>query len=184
MIYAFIGAALALGLVWVLTRRLSFARQNLSVYAGQVPVFDPVQHLAGPMRCEGVIFGPLGRVSSRFSAEMNGVWQGETGVLTEDFRYAGGRVQARRWALRLLPGGQIAAEAPDVPGGGRGAYRGNALRLRYKIRLEPEAGGHLLSVTDWLFVLDSGTLVNRSEFRKFGLKVGELQAVMTPLRGP
>lgn len=183
MSFVLFGVALGVGLVLGLAWRLGFARQNLSVYAGQTPVFDPRLHLSGPLRCEGVIFGPLGRVSSRFSADMNGVWDGEKGVLTEDFRYAGGRVQARRWTLALLPGGKLRAEAPDVPGGGQGIYAGNALRLRYKIRLEPEAGGHLLSVTDWLFLLDSGTLVNRSEFRKFGLKVGELQAVITPVRG-
>jgi len=52
--------------------------------------------------------------------------------------------------------------------------------MNYRIRLEPQAGGHVLSVTDWMYLLDNGTLMNRSEFRKFGLKVAELVATLRP----
>ena len=48
----------------------------------------------------------------------------------------------------------------------------------YRIRLEPEAGGHVLDVTDWMYLMENGAIMNRSEFRKFGVKVGELVATM------
>jgi hypothetical protein len=53
--------------------------------------------------------------------------------------------------------------------------------LRYRIRLTPEAGGHVLDVTDWMYLLENGTIINRSQFRKFGIKVAELVATMRPV---
>jgi hypothetical protein len=52
--------------------------------------------------------------------------------------------------------------------------------LRYRIRLTPEAGGHVLDVTDWMYLMENGTIMNRSQFRKFGIKLAELVATMRP----
>ncbi|TVR45575.1 MAG: DUF3833 family protein, partial [Rhodobacteraceae bacterium] len=32
--------------------------------------------------------------------------------------------------------------------------------------------------TDWMYLVDDKTIVNRSQFRKFGIKVAELVATM------
>jgi hypothetical protein len=58
---------------------------------------------------------------------------------------------------------------------------GSAARLTYRIRLTEEAGGHVLSVTDWLYLMDNGTLMNRSQMRKFGITVAELIATIRPV---
>ena len=58
--------------------------------------------------------------------------------------------------------------------------RGPALQLRYKFRLPEDAGGHVLDTTDWMYLTPNGTIVNRSQFRKFGIKVAELVATMRP----
>ena len=47
----------------------SFAAQRPEDYARTEPVFDLRTHLNGPIRCEGVIYGPLGRVASRFTGD-------------------------------------------------------------------------------------------------------------------
>ena len=54
------------------------------------------------------------------------------------------------------------------------------LKLSYRIKLPPEAGGHTLDVTDWMYLVENGTIINRSQFRKFGIKVAELVATMRP----
>ena len=38
----------------------------------------------------------------------------------------------------------------------------------------------MLTTTDWMYLGPNGAIVNRSQFRKFGLKVGELVATMRP----
>ena len=52
--------------------------------------------------------------------------------------------------------------------------------MKYKIRLPEDAGGHVLSVVDWMYLVDNGTILNRSQMRKFGVKVAELVATMRP----
>ena len=54
------------------------------------------------------------------------------------------------------------------------------MQLRYAIRLTDAAGGHVLHTTDWMYLLENGTIVNRSQFRKFGIKVAELVATIRP----
>jgi len=162
----------------VKNRVMGFATQRPADFAGKGPVFDPPTHLGGPILCEGVVYGPMGRVSSRFVADMEGVWSGNTGVLKERFRYDTGVVQDRQWTLRIGNDGKIAAEAPDVVGIGTGRFEGPAVEMRYRIKLSPEAGGHVLDVVDWMYLMENGTIMNRSQFRKFGIKVAELVATM------
>jgi Protein of unknown function (DUF3833) len=178
---AIAGALVVLALMALRSRYASFAAQAPSDYTGKGPTFDLRQHLSGPLTCEGVIFGPTGRVTSRFVADMQGTWAGNTGTLAEVFRYDSGSIQHRAWTLVLGEGGKITATAADVVGEGTGRVEGSGVLLRYRIRLTPEAGGHVLDVTDWMYLLDNGTIMNRSQFRKFGIKVAELVATMRPV---
>jgi len=171
------------GLAALASRRIGFRSQRPADFAGKGPAFDPRVHLSGPILCEGVVYGPLGRVTSRFVAEMEGVWQGDTGTLTERFRYDNGSVQDRQWRLTLGADGAIAAAATDVPGGGVGTLSGPTVEMRYRIELPAAAGGHVLQVVDWMYLMDNGTIINRSQFRKFGIKVAELVATMRPRGG-
>ncbi len=159
-------------------RYVGFDTQRPADLADRGPKFDPRTHLSGPILCEGVVYGPTGRVSSRFVADMEGVWTGNTGVLKERFRYDNGNVQDRQWTLRMANDGSIAAEAPDVIGIGVGRAEGPAVEMRYRIKLAPEAGGHVLDVVDWMYLMDNGTIMNRSQFRKFGITVAELVATL------
>ncbi|SIS66762.1 DUF3833 family protein [Phaeovulum vinaykumarii] len=176
--FLILGAALAAGGALLMRRFTGFAAQKPADYATALPPFDIREVFSGPVLCEGVIFGPTGRVASRFTAEMNPVWQGDTCRMTEDFVYDSGATQAREWTLTLLPDGAIRAEAPDLAGTGGGRQQGGAAHLRYRLRLPQDAGGHVLDVVDWMYLAPNGTVVNRSQMRKFGFKVAELVATM------
>jgi Protein of unknown function (DUF3833) len=180
---ALIGAFVMLALVILRSRYASFAAQRPADYASG-PTFDLRQHLSGPLACEGVIFGPTGRVTSRFVADMQGTWSGDTGTLAEVFHYDSGTIQHRAWTLALGQGGNITATASDVVGQGQGRVEGSGVVLRYRIRLTPEAGGHVLDVTDWMYLMDNGAIMNRSQFRKFGIMVAELVATIRPVDKP
>ncbi|MFC2967599.1 DUF3833 family protein [Acidimangrovimonas pyrenivorans] len=173
---------LAALLVLVLLRAscFSFAAQRPDSYGETTPVFDPARVLSGRLDSEGVIFGPTGRVVSRFVMRMEGRWDGARGTLTEEFHYDSGRSQLRRWDLVLHNDGRLTATAPDILGDGRGVIRGATLHLRYRLRLPKEAGGHVLDVTDWLYLMPNGTVMNRSQMRRFGVTLAELVATMRP----
>jgi len=173
-----LGIVLTLALFAARSRFADFLSQKPADFAGKGPLLDLRRHLSGPILCEGVIYGPLGRVTSRFVADMHAKWDGSTGIMTEDFRYDSGSKQHRIWTLTVGNDGRVKATAPDVVGVGEGRMEGPALRLDYRIRLPEDAGGHVLNVTDWMYLMENGTIMNRSQFRKFGIKVAELVATM------
>ncbi|MBS8228515.1 DUF3833 domain-containing protein [Vannielia litorea] len=175
--------ALCLGLVAYRARALSFMAQRPAAYAQTAPAFDPRRVLSGPMASEGVIYGPTGKVASRFVARMEGRWEGERGVLAEEFTYDSGRQQSRRWDLVVHNDGRVTATAPDIIGTAEGDLSGATLRLRYRLKLPEEAGGHALDVTDWLYLMPNGTVMNRSQMRRFGVTLAELVATMRPEQG-
>ena len=63
-------------------------------------------------------------------------------------------------------------------GVGTGQQTGPGVLLKYRIKLPEESGGHVLDATDWMYLVDNGTIMNRSQFRKYGFKVAELVATM------
>ena len=121
-----------------------------------------------------------GRVSSRFAADIEAVWSEGRGTMVEDFRYDSGATQHREWSLTLAEDGSIRPEGEDVVGAGGGSAAGPALRLAYRVRLPEASGGQVVSIVDWLYLLDNGTIVNRSQFRKFGFTVAEVVATFRP----
>jgi len=180
MISFLAGCGLMLILGALRARFLGFRAQTPADLAAAVPALDPRRHLSGPILCEGVIYGPMGRVASRFVARMEGRWDGNTGTLAEQFRYDTGLTQDRCWNLRVGDDGTVQAAAADLVGQGTGQMAGAALVLRYRIRLDASAGGHVLDVTDWMYLVENGTILNRSQFYKWGFKVAELVATMRP----
>lgn len=181
--YVLIGIGLTLIAIFMKSRYVSFWAQNPNDYADHGPQFDIREQLNGPIVCEGMIYGPTGKVTSRFTANFEASWNGNVGVMKEVFHYDSGNVQNREWKLTLGNDGAIKAEAADVIGAGTGQQKGSAVLLNYRIKLSKEAGGHVLDTTDWMYLMSNGSIMNRSQFRKFGIKVAELVATMRPADG-
>lgn len=162
------------------SRFLSFQAQSPEDYADTGPAFVLKTHLSGPILSEGLIYGPTGKMTNSFVARMVGEWDGDSGTLSEEFTYSNGKQQSRKWFLKLGEGNTFTATADDIVGVARGTVSGATIKMEYKIRLPEDAGGHTLSATDWLYLTENGVIMNKSEMRKFGIKVAELVATMRP----
>lgn len=169
-----------LAAVFARSHLLSFRAQSPADYASTGPEFSLKRHLNGEILSEGLIYGPNGKMSNSFVATMVGEWSGNTGTLAENFTYSNGKKMARKWYLTLGTGNTFTAKADDIIGEGHGTISGATVKLTYRIILPEEAGGHALDVTDWMYLTENGTIMNRSEMRKFGIKVAELVATMRP----
>ena len=115
-----LGVVVTLAGVLVWSRISGFPAQRPADYAGQTPAFDLRTHLSGSIKCEGVIYGPLGRVASRFVGDFDAPWDGNRGVMKEHFLYDTGTTQDREWRLEIGNDDRIKAEADDVVGTGQG----------------------------------------------------------------
>ena len=178
LMYILVGLGLALAGTLAFRRRVGFLAQRPEDYAGQGAAFDIRQHLTGTMICEGVIYGPTGRVTTRFVAEMIAEWHGSECHMTEAFRYDTGGGLDRKWTIRMLDDSRFEATAPDIIGTGQGRQVGSAVQLKYAIKLPESAGGHVLDTIDWMYLMENGSIINRSQMRKFGVTVGELVATI------
>ncbi|KIC45038.1 hypothetical protein RA28_11125 [Ruegeria sp. ANG-S4] len=167
-------------LVIVRGRFLSFRAQSPTDYSATGPAFSLKKHLNGEILSEGLIYGPNGKVSNSFVARMVGEWDGNSGTLAEYFTYSNGKQMTRKWYLTLGTGNTFIATADDIVGEGQGVMSGSTVKLNYRIILPQDAGGHTLDVTDWMYLTENGAIMNRSEMRKFGIKVAELVATMRP----
>lgn len=169
-----------LALIIAQRRFLSFRSQTPSDYTGTGPTFKMKENLNGEILSEGLIYGPNGKMSNSFVARMVGKWEGNTGTLAEYFTYSNGKTMTRKWYLTLGTGNTFTATADDIVGEGHGTLSGSTVKLTYRIILPGDAGGHTLDVTDWMYLTENGVIMNRSEMRKFGVKVAELVATMRP----
>ncbi|MAM25259.1 MAG: hypothetical protein CML55_07740 [Rhodobacteraceae bacterium] len=178
LIFFLAGLVVALVVVGLRRRFGSFHGQTLEDYSDGYPEFDLKKHLNGRMICEGVIYGPLGRVTSSFVARFDITWDDDVGQMREEFVYNDGSTQSRHWTITIEENGTFSATAPDVPGKGQGAQAGPAMRMVYPIQLPQSLGGHILQTVDWMYLTPEGTILNRSQFRKYGVKVAELVATI------
>lgn len=178
ILFLLLGAALTAALIYAKTRYFDFDAQVPEDYGEGATQIDLREHLKGPIICEGIIYGPTGRVSSRFVADFEAHWEGNVGVMKEHFRYDSGTTQNREWRLTIGNDGAIKADADDLVEPGTGMQRGSAVQLKYRIKLPESSGGHVLDTVDWMYVVENGSIINKSQFRKYGIKVAELVATM------
>ena len=86
-------------------------------------------------------------------------------------------------SVTSMSGNTFTATADDIVGEARGNISGSTIKMEYQIVLPKEAGGHTLTATDWLYLMENGVILNKSEMRKFGFKVAELVATLRPATG-
>lgn len=153
-------------------------------YQGETPRLDLAEFFDGPLTAWGIVQNRSGKVIRRFEVDMIGRWDGDEGVLEEDFRFADGQTQRRVWHFRKIAPGRYTGTAADVSGQARGEVAGYALRWRYTLRIEVDGRSWDVDFDDWMYLLDDRTLVNRSEMRKFGLRVGEVTLFFRKPGGP
>lgn len=153
---------------------VSGCSQSVSEYSNETPVLKLDQFFQGQSRAWGVLHDWQGKQSVRFTAELCGSWQGNTGDLYELFYFSDGRIEQRHWQLQQHADGSISGSAGDVVGQATGQLAGNTLYWEYTLRIPYDGDSLDVKVKDWLYLIDSENLLNRSTLHKFGLTVGEL----------
>ena len=166
--------AVLVAIVFVAGACLSGCAAKVSDYEGESPKLDLREYFNGPVRAWGMVQDRSGKVIRRFEVEMVGRWEGDTGVLEEDFTYNDGEKQRRVWTFRRIDDGRYTGTADDVVGEATGEIYGNALRWRYVLEIEVDGRTWNINFDEWMYLLDEQTLFNRTVMKKFGLRVGEV----------
>ena len=107
---------LSLAAVVASTIAVAGCSQSVSEYSNETPVLKLDQFFQGQSRAWGVLHDWQGRQTVRFTAELCGSWQGNTGDLYELFYFSDGRVEQRHWQLQQNADGSVSQTQSAVAG--------------------------------------------------------------------
>ncbi|MGE0350815.1 DUF3833 domain-containing protein [Hydrogenophaga sp.] len=150
------------------------AGPRIAQYAAEKPVLDLRSYFNGTLDAYGVFTDRSGAVVKRFTVVMRCSWNGNDGVLDEDFVYSDGTRQKRIWRMKYLGNGQFSGTADDVVGEARGEQQGNAFRWGYTLRLPVDGRTWDVQFDDWMYLMDERVMLNKAEMSKFGIRLGEV----------
>ena len=160
--------------------------KKVSEFAGTTPAFDPLNYFTGHVASWGVI--------ERFGTPTDVVTTDCTGTVEPDGSLhmvqtldIGGEHSHREWHMRRIGAArqgvvQYEATANDMVGTAHGEASGRAFHWTWTLALKP--GNSLFDVTmdQWWFAFDDGTMLNRTGITKLGLTVAEVTERFEPVR--
>jgi hypothetical protein len=153
-------------------------RVQVADYASEKPVFDLKSYFNGRVSGWGIFTDRAGKVVRRFVVTMNCTWNGEEGILDEDFVYSDGQKEKRIWRMKRMAGAdgvvRYEGRADDVVGVGLGEQRGNAFRWAYTLALPVDGKVYEVQFDDWMYQMDNKVVINKATMSKFGITLGEL----------
>ena len=150
------------------------AGPQIGQYAAEKPVLDLRQYFNGTLDAYGIFTDRSGAVVKRFTVVMRCTWNGDEGVLDEDFIYSDGTTQKRIWRLKHLGNGRYVGRADDVVGEAIGETQGNAFRWGYTLALPVDGKVWEVQFDDWMYLMDDRVMLNKAEMSKFGIRLGEV----------
>jgi hypothetical protein len=143
-------------------------------YARETPRLDLRSYFNGPLTAHGIFTDRAGKVVRRFTVKMISTWNGNQGVLDEDFTYSDGKTEKRVWHLADLGDGRYSGRADDVVGEASGTAAGNALNWRYTLALNVDGRTIEVQFDDWMYLMDDRVMLNKAAMSKFGFYLGEV----------
>lgn len=150
---------------------------------------DLLAFLEGRTRAWGVFEDRFRRIQRRFTAELEGYWEGGVFILDESFIFSDGSTETRIWRIVPLPGpgGEFSATCDDVVGKARGRATEDGVHLDYAFSLKSGNLAFTARFDDRYYQLDAHSVMNRAIVTKWGMKLGELsvffQRIDRPDRG-
>ncbi len=150
------------------------ATMQSSDYASEQPSLDLRQYFNGTVDAWGMFQDRSGKVIKRFTVVMDCRWDGDTGVLDEQFTYSDGTRQRRVWTLKKVGDHRYVGTASDVIGEAAGESGGNAFNWKYTLALPVDGRVYHVNFDDWMFLMDENVMLNRAVMSKFGFRLGEV----------
>ncbi len=147
---------------------------KLEDYNGVTPELKLEQFFNGELIAYGMVQDYTNKVNQRFKVDMIGSWNGNEGVLDETFYYDDGSTSKRIWYITKTAAGRYVGRADDVIGSAEGQVAGNTLNWVYDLQIELDGEPFVITLDDWLYLIDEDNMMNRTEMRKFGIPVGEI----------
>jgi hypothetical protein len=136
--------------------------------------FDIKNYFTGDIVAWGTVQDYNNKVNRRFCVEINGTWQGNSGLLAEKFYFKDGEISYRNWQLTKRSDGSYEGVAEDVIGTAIGKHKGFSFQFKYELLLKVDDDSYQVSMDDWMFQLDEYRVINKTAISKLGVNVANV----------
>jgi hypothetical protein len=164
-----------LSLAVVLTLAACGTAVPVDHFAGTAPAFDAVAFWAGHHRSWGVLENRGGAPTETVVTDCIGTVLPDGSLhMVQTLTQGDGTVQHRDWHLRRTAPGAFTATANDMVGEAHGTAAGRVFHWNWVLALSP--GNSLKNVTmdQWMYLMDGGTMMNRTTISKLGVILAEV----------
>lgn len=151
----------------------------LAPYRGSSPQIKFEEFFNGNLVAKGAFFNRSGEVMRRFEIKLKGTFDDKNGTLEEDFVYDDGEKQRRVWTIEKNSQGEWVGTADDIVGPATKSSEGYALLWKYTMRLNVKGAVYNMNFDDFMYQLDSKTVLNKSKMSKWGIYLGEVVLFIT-----
>ena len=124
-----------------------------------------------------------GQPTSIVTTDCVGESDGDTLRMTQRLRVGQDPPTVRTWRMWRAGPGRYAATANDMVGTATGEAAGRAFHWTWTLALSPGNSLRNVSMDQWWFLLDDGSMLNRTTIRKLGVILAEVSEHFAPVRG-
>lgn len=156
----------------------SCAAPDVEHYKGSSPEFNFKQFFNGKLKAYGVVQDFKGELTRKLVVDMDASWEGNVGIIEEDFIYDDGETQRRVWTITLNNDNTLTGTASDVLGIAKGESSGSVFHWTYSLELLVDGSQIEVNFDDWMYQVTDSRLINRTSIDKFGIEVGEVTLVI------
>ena len=153
--------------------------KHVTEFAGTAPAFDPIGFFTGHVRSWGVL-EHSGTPSAIVTTDCSGSLDTDGSLHMVQTLNVDGDPSRRDWHMRRTAPGQYEATANDMVGTAHGEAAGRAFHWTWTLATKP--GNSLFNVTmdQWWYAFDDGTMLNRTTITKLGLTLAEVTERFAP----
>jgi len=153
---------------------LSCNNMKLSDVSHSSPEFNFEAYFTGHTKASGWFSDRFGNVKRHFCGDFLGQREGEQFVLREALYYSDDVEENRIWTLKFNEQG-FTATSPSLVGIATARLHGNALQMKYKMKVNVTADDvWILGMDDWMFYQPDGNLHNSTIVSKWGIRIGSV----------
>ncbi|MAZ80620.1 MAG: hypothetical protein CMP18_02420 [Rickettsiales bacterium] len=161
-------------IIILFTMFLSNCSHDAKIYEKNNPKIDIRDFFNGNLEAFGIVRDRSNKVIKTFKAKIKGSWQGNIGTLEEHFEFSDNKKDHRVWTIKMIDDHNFSATAHDVVGIAHGKQYGNAVKMQYILTIAVDDKKYDIKIDDWMYLIDNKSLINVSDMKKFGFKVGSL----------
>ncbi len=146
------------------------------------PVFDPIRFFNGHVASWGVLENRSGQPTNVVTTDCVGEADGDTLRMTQKLIIGQDAPVTRTWRMRRAGPGRYEATANDMVGTATGEASGRAFHWTWTLATSPGNDLRNVEMDQWWYLLDDGSMLNRTTVRKLGVILIEVSEHFAPVR--